>query len=176
MTATEIVDAKPRTEPCRRVVGRKILIVDDEPDLVASCVRLLERRGYECVTAQTGREAVASMGDDAPDLVLTDFNLPDTDGLMVLGDAGRRNPPIPGILMSADSSRATIQRAYESGAVSYLAKPFTGSTLLEAVGTALANQLDGSGQGAGEGRPPLPLVGRNRPMSGPARSGPRYIK
>jgi DNA-binding NtrC family response regulator len=116
---------------------RKILIVDDEQDLVTSCVRLLGRRGYKCFVAHTGKEAIALIDEDAPDVVLTDFNLPDLDGLRVLSDAGRRKPPIPGILMSADTSSGTVRRACDSGAISYLAKPFTASTLIEAVGTVL---------------------------------------
>ena len=116
---------------------QKILIVDDEPDLVATCVRLLAPRGYLCLRAHTAREAVVLIDAERPDLVLADFHLPDLDGLNVLTHARAMTPPVPGILMTADGSARTVQRAYDTGGISYLPKPFSASRLIEAVDLAL---------------------------------------
>ena len=69
----------------------KILIVDDERDLVDAYVRLLERAGHRCVGAFDAREAIELIDSDPPDLVLTDLSLPDSNGLEVIRHA-RANP------------------------------------------------------------------------------------
>ena len=59
----------------RGLVIRKVLVVDDEPDMVSTCVRLLKRQGYDCLTAQNGPEAIRLINDEHPDLVVTDLQL-----------------------------------------------------------------------------------------------------
>jgi CheY-like chemotaxis protein len=133
--------SNPRTSPTTRreavAVGNGILIVDDEADLVETCVRLLERHGFTCLRAHTGQEGIALIEREHPRLVLTDLYLPDIDGLSVLRHARERSPSIPGILMTAYTSPRTVEQAYGAGAVHYLSKPFANSALLDAVGRAL---------------------------------------
>jgi CheY-like chemotaxis protein len=119
------------------IARQKILIVDDERDLVATCARLLAGRGYDCVAVYTGRDAVDRIVSERPDLLLTDFWLPDIDGLSVLREARKQSPPAAGILMSAFMSPTMISRAYEAGAAFHLAKPFSNVALLEMVRRAL---------------------------------------
>jgi CheY-like chemotaxis protein len=117
--------------------GHTILIVDGERDLVATCVRLLARRGYGCLPAYTGRDAMDRIARERPDLVLTEFSLPDIDGLSVLRETRKQSPPAVGVLMSGFMSPATIRRAFEAGAAFHLAKPFSNAALLETVTRAL---------------------------------------
>jgi CheY-like chemotaxis protein len=117
--------------------GHTILIVDGERDLVVTCARLLARRGYGCLSAYTGRDAMDRIARERPDLVLTEFSLPDIDGLSVLREARKQSPPAVGILMSGFMSPTTISRAYEAGATFHLAKPFSNAALLETVMRAL---------------------------------------
>ena len=112
---------------------QRILIADDERDLVATCVRLLSRRGYECLPAYTGQQAIELIRQEHPNVVVTDLYLPDIDGLSVLRHAREHVPPIPGILMTAYSSRPLISRAHDAGATIYLVKPFPNVALLEAI-------------------------------------------
>lgn len=117
---------------------RKILIVDDEPDLVATCVRLLRRAGYEPLVALNGREAMEFVDAEHPDLVLTDLRLPEADGLAVLRHARRGVRKIPVILFTAFASEASRSQALQEGAAAYLPKPFSLTELRAAVEQALA--------------------------------------
>jgi two-component system response regulator HydG len=117
--------------------GRRVLVVDDEADLVETCCRLLTARGYTCVRAYTAKDAITRIDEEHPDLVLTDFQLPDLDGLVVIAHARRSAPAIAGILMTAYTAPSRVHKAYEAGAVTYLAKPFSAAQLIAAVKTAL---------------------------------------
>src|SRR3990170_6530586 len=67
----------------RLIVSPKTLIVEDEPDLLETCVRLLRQVGHSCLTARSGREAIALIDAEHPDLVVTDLRLPTLNGLAV---------------------------------------------------------------------------------------------
>jgi two-component system response regulator (stage 0 sporulation protein F) len=116
-----------------RDMARTILVVDDEPELVASCERLLQRVGHVSVRAYTGPEAVSLIDREKPDLVVADLRLPGADGLAVARHARARVPPIPVILMTAYDSWQARQAASESGVDVYLAKPFSNAAFLDAV-------------------------------------------
>ena len=72
----------------------RLLVVDDEPDMVETCRKILERRGYRVVTALSGSKALEALQQGHFDLVLADLRLPDLDGLEVLRAAKRRDPDI----------------------------------------------------------------------------------
>src|SRR5262249_53540443 len=93
------------TPPSRTVsVTRIILVADDEPDLVTTCERLLQRVGHLSLRAYTGLEAMALIDREKPDLVVVDLRLPGADGLTVTRHARRQVPPIPVILITAYDS------------------------------------------------------------------------
>jgi CheY-like chemotaxis protein len=118
-------------------MSRTILVVDDEPDLVVNCERLLQREGHSCLQAHTGLDAIGLIDRERPDLVVTDLRLPGAGGLTVARHARSRVPPIPVILITAyDSPQARIA-AKESGVAGYLAKPFSNAAFLDAVERAL---------------------------------------
>jgi CheY-like chemotaxis protein len=112
--------------------------VDDEPDLVANCERLLLRLGHVSLGAHTGTEALALIDREEPDLVVSDLRLPGADGLAVTRHARRHVPPIPVILITAYDSPESKRAASESGAEVYLAKPFSNAAFLDAVQRVLA--------------------------------------
>jgi CheY-like chemotaxis protein len=114
-------------------VTRTILVVDDEPDLVANCERLLRRAGHVMLRAHTGLEAVALIDRERPDLVVADLRLPGADGLTVTRHARGHVPPIPVILMTAYDSPQARRAAIESGVDVYLAKPFSNTSFLDAI-------------------------------------------
>lgn len=116
----------------------KTLIVDDEPDLVVTCVRLLEQAGHSCLTARTGREAINLIDAERPDLVVTALRLPTVDGLAVTRYAQRASPPAPVIFITAYSSSDVKRRARAAGASVFLPKPFSAAELLDAVQRALS--------------------------------------
>jgi CheY-like chemotaxis protein len=114
-------------------MSRTILVVDDEPDLVVNCERLLQREGHACLQAHSDPDAIRLIDRERPDLVVTDLRLPGAGGLTVARHARSRVPPIPVILITAyDSPQARIA-AKESGVGDYLAKPFSNAAFLEVV-------------------------------------------
>lgn len=118
--------------------GQKILIVEDEPDLAATCARLFRQMGHIPLVALNGHEALTLIDAEHPDLVLTDLRLPGVDGLGVLRHARRTATGIPVILVTAYVSEETRREAMRAGATAYLAKPFTLADLRTTVEGALA--------------------------------------
>lgn len=110
---------------------KKILVVDDEPDILKVVVFRLKKKGYEIRSATNGQEALDALKEQKPDLVILDLRLPIIDGIEV----GKRIKAddtlshIPVILLSASSD--TIQKsAQECRADDYLTKPFDVEELL----------------------------------------------
>src|SRR5262245_61447883 len=113
-------------------MGRTILVVDDETDLVASCERVLRRAGHMSIRAYTGSEALSLIDQERPDLLVADLRLPGADGLVVARHARAKVPPIPVILITAYDSWQARQAASEVGVAAYLAKPFSNTEFLQA--------------------------------------------
>jgi CheY-like chemotaxis protein len=110
-----------------------VLLVDDEPDLVITCERLLRPLGYACLRAGTGPDAIALINRESPDLVVTDLRLPGIDGLAVARHARAHVPPIPVILITAYDSATGRSAAKAAGIDTYLAKPFANADFLDCV-------------------------------------------
>jgi CheY-like chemotaxis protein len=130
-------------------VGSRVLIVDDEPDLLDTLRRLLGRCRYTCLTASSGADAVALMDAAAPDVVITDLQMSGIDGIAVARHAQGQRPPIPVVLMTAYATRQAERQAHSLGGTLYLAKPFACADLVDRVARALhaANPSVESGNG-----------------------------
>ncbi len=107
----------------------KILIVDDEPDILLLLRLNLSAEGYDVVLAADGEKALERIASDQPDLVVLDVMMPVMDGWGVLDALPRLAHPPRVIVVSAKSSDRDITRAIESGAVDYLTKPFSPAEL-----------------------------------------------
>jgi CheY-like chemotaxis protein len=127
---------------------RKILLVDDEPDLLVSWGRILRPLGYLCLTASTGPDAIALIDREAPDLVVTDLRLPGVDGLAVARRARAHVPPISVFLISADDSDKVREAGREVGISAFLAKPLANAAFREAVQHLLGDKASGSTDGS----------------------------
>lgn len=105
----------------------RILVVDDEPALCDLLVLILERQGYDVVTATSGREALEQITLRRPDLITLDLRMPDIDGWYVLRHLkeSQITASIPVLVVSAKADRASIRSALEEGASDYLTKPFS---------------------------------------------------
>ena len=115
----------------------KILIVDDERDLVDAYVRLLERAGHRCVGAFGAHEAIELIDADTPDLVLTDLSLPDSNGLEVIRHLRAKSAIIPIIVMSGHNTQGMNEAARAAGANLCLLKPVSIAELKRVIGDAL---------------------------------------
>lgn len=109
-----------------------ILIVDDQPELAQMMEDLLGAAGYDARSAGNGREALAGIQAEAPDLVLLDVNMPELDGFEVAAmlKSDPATAAIPIIMVSANEGRGSRLVGLESGAEDYLAKPVDPAELL----------------------------------------------
>jgi two-component system, NtrC family, response regulator AtoC len=108
---------------------RKVLIVDDEPDMLANCARILRRCGYECLTAETSDQGLALVHSAQPDVVLVDLRMPGTNGIDIVKAVKSQHPHIEVVLMTAYATIETAVDAIKQGAFDYLPKPFTAEQL-----------------------------------------------
>src|SRR4051794_15433680 len=100
----------------------RILIVDDEPQLLRTLRINLQARHYEVVTAADGAEALHATASDHPDLVVLDLGLPDIDGVDVVRKL-RAWTPIPIVILSGRMEGAAKVAALDAGADDYVTKP-----------------------------------------------------
>jgi two-component system KDP operon response regulator KdpE len=117
-------------------VSAKVLLVDDDPALLRVVAGSLEARGYDVVTATTGKAALDAAWVDVPDLVLLDLGLPDLDGLDVCRHL-RNQMRAPIIVLTADGAEDRKVAALDLGADDYVTKPFSTPELLARVRVAL---------------------------------------
>jgi len=110
----------------------KVLIVDDEREMLANCVRILRRCGYECLTADTSDQGLALVHTDKPDVMLVDLRMPGKSGIDIVKAVKAHHPNIEVVLMTAYATIETAVDAIKQGAFDYLPKPFT-ATQLQAV-------------------------------------------
>jgi two-component system response regulator HydG len=123
----------------------RILIVDDEPDVLGFMQQLLEQRGYAVDAASSGAQALAILSDKAPALLITDLRMPHLDGIALLAKVRQNNRELPCIVLTAAGDISTAVRAMRAGASDYLTKPVDVGALLLAVERALERrdlQLD----------------------------------
>jgi DNA-binding response OmpR family regulator len=119
-------------------VKSKVLIVDDERDLVDAYVRLLERAGHRCFGAFDAAEAIEMIESERPDLVLTDLSLPSSSGFDIIRHVRTRSEDLPIIVMSGHNTPELNQRASKAGANLCLLKPVSIGELTRVIGEALA--------------------------------------
>jgi two-component system alkaline phosphatase synthesis response regulator PhoP len=103
---------------------KKILVVDDEPQIVKVLNAYLEKAGYQVVTAMDGKAAMAVFQREKPDFMILDLNLPEMDGLEVC-KAIRRDSNIPILMLTARVEEADKLIGLELGADDYVIKPFS---------------------------------------------------
>ncbi len=120
-------------------MSRKILIADDEPNIVAALEFLLERNGYEVLVARNGDEALQLIEVSVPELVLLDVMMPAKSGYEVCKCIRQRTDwqHIKIIMLSAKGRDVEIMKGLEIGADLYVTKPFSTRDLMKKIGTLL---------------------------------------
>ena len=116
--------------------GGRILVVDDEPTILATLSSLLRSRGYEVSVATSGRAACDAVAHHRPDLLILDLGLPDMSGLDVCREV-RADSPLPIVVLSARGEERDKVAALDAGADDYVTKPFGPNELLARVRAAL---------------------------------------
>jgi EAL domain-containing protein (putative c-di-GMP-specific phosphodiesterase class I) len=115
----------------------RILIVDDEPLIRETYSDLLRERGLETRTAATGRDALQALSEGGCDVILSDIQMPDTDGIQLLRSVRERDLDVPVLLMTGSPSPEAARQAREYGALGMLMKPVDPGELQQAVDAAL---------------------------------------
>jgi DNA-binding response OmpR family regulator len=121
---------------------KRILIADDEPNIVISLEYLMKREGYEVAMAADGEAALAAMAEHAPDLILLDIMLPKKDGFEVCQQI-RANPDwqaVKVIMLTAKGRDTEVSKGLALGADIYMTKPFSTKDLVAQVKQLLADQ------------------------------------
>jgi DNA-binding response OmpR family regulator len=123
-------------------MAKRILIADDEPNIVVSLEFLMRQRGYEVKVVSDGAAALAAVAEFRPDLVLLDVMMPVVSGYDVCQKV-RENPDWSGIrivMLSAKGRDVEVSKGIAIGADAYVTKPFSTRDLIAKVGELLGEQ------------------------------------
>ena len=124
--------------PSRTAPRSRILVVDDDPDMLRLLSLRLQAAGYDVVAVGSAEAALAQLDMARPQLVLSDVRLPGRDGLALFDEVRSRHPSLPVILLTAHGTIPDAVEATSRGVFTYLTKPYDGKELLEKIAQALA--------------------------------------
>ncbi len=118
---------------------KRILVVDDDENILSLERTILEQKGFDVTAAAGGAEALKLLSGQAFDLVLLDVMMPEIDGFTVCRKIKEdpRLKDVPVIFLTAKGGGEALAEGFESGAVMYINKPFTANKLLTIVNTML---------------------------------------
>ena len=112
---------------------QRILVIDDEPALLKALATVLEQSGFQVLTARSGKEATAKMLEHPIDLLITDLNMPDEDGIEIIRRLRKDNRQLKVIAMSGAFGPNIMTVAQKLGADATLSKPMTATQLLDCI-------------------------------------------
>jgi len=130
---------KPAGEPAALGKPRRILLVDDDQEIVESMRLALEAKGYHVLIARDGNQGLVLCEKEDPDLVILDMMMPKRSGFLVL-EKLRRTRPVPLRVIMITANEGSRHKAYAEmlGVDDYIRKPFAMDRLMESVGRLLA--------------------------------------
>ncbi len=118
----------------------RIAVVDDDPFVLRGLGRLLRSAGFDVDTYASGAAFLNCCGDDEPDCVVLDLNMPQITGFEVQAQLANRGQSTPVIVITGDDNPEAELRALRLGAKSYFGKPVDDKALLAAIGIAMASR------------------------------------
>jgi CheY-like chemotaxis protein len=127
----------------------RLLIVEDEPQLLQALAIRLSAEGFNCETAASGREALAKLADWVPDLIIADLLMPEMDGYTLVQQlkSDPRTAAVPIIVLTAIPDHVLARRAEELKGTCVMRKPFETAELLNTLRHMLATTTGGSAHG-----------------------------
>ena len=111
----------------------KVMIVDDDSDLLQILSIRLKRVGYDVITAEDGRQALRDMHDFMPDVVVTDLRMAHMDGMQLLEQIKQLHPTLPVIVLTAHGTISDAVSATTRGVFAFITKPFESDVLLQQI-------------------------------------------
>lgn len=123
-------------------MSKRVLVAEDEPNIVESLSFLLERAGFQVDVEADGRKALTAALSGAPTVLVLDVMLPSMDGYEILRElrADARGKLLPVVMLTAKSQREDRETAMESGADIFITKPFSNADIVSAVETLSAGR------------------------------------
>jgi len=118
--------------------GARLLVVDDDPDMLKLISMRLVSAGYQVTAVTSAETALTQLEIEHPQLVLSDVRLPGRDGLALFDEIRKRHPSLPVILLTAHGTIPDAVEATARGVFTYLTKPYDARELLDKIGQALA--------------------------------------
>ncbi|WP_428266473.1 response regulator transcription factor [Haliangium sp.] len=120
--------------------GKKILVIEDEPDIVRGLRDALEFEGFQVEARGSGGDGLEAAGEWGPDCVLLDLMLPDENGYRVCETLRARDPIVPIIILTAKAQEVDKVRGLEAGADDYVTKPFSVAELIARINAIFRRQ------------------------------------
>jgi len=117
-----------------------VLIVEDDRETLEMLAQALSKRGYIAIKAEDGTKAIAIASDIRPDLTILDLNLPDYDGIDILGRLKAMHASAQVVIISGHGSQDAARSAMETGAFDFLTKPFDIDEVYAVVKEALLSE------------------------------------
>jgi DNA-binding response OmpR family regulator len=153
--ARQTLAARPPAQGGPAKGRRRVLVVDDEKDIVELITYNLKRNGYDVLTASNGHEALEVAQRELPDLLVLDLMLPGLDGTEVARrlKAEPRTAATPIVMLTAKGEETDVVVGLTIGADDYVTKPFSMKILLARIGTILRRTEQPAGGGGGSGGP-----------------------
>ncbi len=113
----------------------RILIIDDEPEIITLTRMMLQKAGYEVIGAESGKKGLEILEKDKVDLVLLDVVMPDINGWEVCRKikADEKLRQIPVVMFTVYDNKEDVMRSHECGADAHLSKPFNREELLDVI-------------------------------------------
>jgi len=136
-TVTMTADLDTGTQAADETAGSRVLVVDDEPNLVEVVSMALRFQGFNVETASSGREAIAAVAAFKPHLIVLDVMLGDMEGFEVARRLGAQRSGVPIIFLTARDSTEDKVRGLSGGGDDYMTKPFSLEELLARIRTIL---------------------------------------
>lgn len=127
----------------RTRVSKRLLVVDDEPNLLRAVAACLKAENYEVSTARSGYEALMHLAESVPDLIISDIRMPGMDGYKLARQlrASQRTALVPIVFLTAKDETADRIEGFRAGIDAYLTKPFEPDELI-AVVNGILNRVE----------------------------------
>jgi len=122
--------------------GSRILLAEDDPQLIAMYKRRLKREGYDAIGVSTAEACLERLQTSVVDAIIMDVGLPGMDGMTAMRHIVERYPSLPVIMATGDTNASTAVSALKDGAYDYIVKPIDMQRLLTIVGNAVKSRRD----------------------------------
>jgi len=120
----------------RKITNKKILIIDDEQDLLDLFKKLLEQQSYQVFCASNGADGILLNEQKNPDLIILDMHMPEMDGIQTLRNIRKTDENVIVVILTGYACPDTIRDAVDLNVSEYLSKPFGNIELLNVIGKA----------------------------------------